>query len=136
VVARNLFLAVELQGRRFWLVVGWALVLLVIYLSLTPTPIEVPLAQGDKLSHVLAYLVLMSWFANIYQSSIRRIEFALGFIVLGVGLEFVQRWTGYRSFEVADMAAGTVGVTIGWILAPPRMPNYLGIMESLWRNNH
>jgi VanZ family protein len=32
---------------------------------------------------------------------------------MGIALEFAQRWLGYRSFEVADMVANTVGVALG-----------------------
>jgi VanZ family protein len=127
---RNLYLAVELRARRLWLVLGWSLVLLVVYLSLTPVPIDVPIDAGDKLSHALAYLVLMSWFSNIYETPAQRIGFALGFIVLGIALEFLQRWAGYRSFEVTDMMAGAAGVAVGWALAPPRLPNYLKFIEK------
>ena len=123
----------EHRARPFWLVLGWLLVLLVIYLSLTPTPVTLPIREGDKLSHALAYFVLMSWFANLYPGVSVRMRFAAGFIGLGVILEFVQLWTGYRSFEVTDMAAGAFGVAIGWVAAPPRLPNYLSLAERLWR---
>jgi hypothetical protein len=43
----------------------------------------------------------------------------------------VQRWTGYRTFDVWDMAADAAGVAIGWLLAPPRLPNVLCGVESL-----
>jgi len=131
-VTRNPFLAGAPRVRRLWLVVGWVLVLLVVYLSLTPSPIEVPIEQGDKFSHALAYLVLMSWFANFYETPIQRAGLALGFILLGVGLEFVQRWTGYRSFDVIDMVAGTAGVVLGWVLAPPRTLNFLELVEKFF----
>ncbi len=118
--------------RRYWLAAGWALVLLVVYLSLTPHPVEIPVEEGDKFGHVFAYAALMSWFANLYEQPARRVQSAAGFIALGVGLEFVQRWTGYRSFEVADMAADAVGVAAGWLFAPPRLP-YLRSIEKLFR---
>jgi VanZ family protein len=107
------------------------LVLLVIYLSLTPAPPHLPVRQGDKLSHALAYFALMSWFANLYGVLAQRLMFAGGLIALAVALEFVQRWTGYRTFEIADMAAGAVGVAAGWLLAPPLLPNYLRWLETL-----
>jgi len=109
------------------------LVLLVIYLSLTPTPVTLPIRQGDKFSHAFAYFVLMSWFANLYPGLWLRAGFAAGFIALGVLLEFVQLWTGYRSFEVTDMTVGALGVAAGWVSAPPRLPNYLSLAERLWR---
>ena len=46
-------------------------------------------------------------------------------MALGIALEFAQRMTGFRMFEVADMVAGALGVTLGWLLAPPRTPNLL-----------
>ncbi|NBQ40445.1 MAG: VanZ family protein [Alphaproteobacteria bacterium] len=107
------------------------LVFFVIYLSLTPAPIEMPTEQGDKFGHAIAYAAIMSWFANVYGAPVRRVHFAIGFIALGICLEFVQAWTGYRSFEVPDMAADAAGVVVGLILAPPRIPNYLHGIEKL-----
>lgn len=130
---RDLFLAGDLRVRRLWLALGWMLVLLVVYLSLTPAPIEPEIHQGDKFLHALAYLVLMSWFANLYETPVERVSLAVGFIAMGITLEFIQGWVGYRSFEVADMGAGAAGVAFGWLLAPPRAPNYLGLAERLWR---
>jgi VanZ family protein len=114
-----------------WLLLGWMLVLLVIYLSLMPDPVTLPIREGDKLEHAFAYFVLMSWFANLYARMSVRASFAAGFIALGVLLEFVQLWTGYRSFEVSDMTAGALGVAAGWVAAPPRLPN-LFLAESPW----
>ena len=121
----------QLRTRLVWLIVGYLLVFFVIYLSLTPSPIEIPVSAGDKLSHVLAYFVLMSWFANLYQDHAHRTGFALGFITLGATLEFLQQWTGFRAFEVNDMLAGAAGVALGLVAAPPRLPNYLGYLDRI-----
>ena len=83
--------------------------------------------------HVVAYLVLASWFANLYEQAPGRILSAAGCIALGVVLEFAQRWVGYRSFEYSDMAANTAGVICAWVLAPPRLPNYLHTVENIIR---
>lgn len=125
----------KLRLRRYWLAVGWSLVLLIIYLSLTPEPVQLNVENGDKYGHVFAYAALMSWFANIYDTSIRRLQFALGFVALGIALEFAQAWTGYRSFELADMAADAAGVAAGWVCAAPRIPNYLRLTERLLGRN-
>src|SRR3954469_1479627 len=124
-----------LAWRPLWLACGWALVALVIYLSLTPEPVQLNVQSGDKIGHVLAYLALMSWFANLFEGAHRRAQIAVAFVAMAVALEFVQRWTGYRSFELADMAAGTLGVAVGWALAPPRLPNYLRLTEKLVRRS-
>jgi len=120
-----------LHARRLWLALGWTLVLAVIYLSLAPVSIDTGVEQGDKVSHALAYAAMMGWFASLYGGVDRRRQFAAGFVALGIALEFVQATTGYRSFEVADMAADAIGVALGWALSPPRLPNALRGIERV-----
>ena len=93
---------------------GWIWVAATVWLSLTPSPPQVEFRESDKVGHVLAYGLLMFWFAELYA---RRLFLALGFIAMGVGLEFVQGMLGYRTFDVLDMLANTVGVVAGWAFA-------------------
>jgi len=79
-----------------------------------PKPPTIDVAQGDKLGHFAAYGLLMFLFCQIY---VRRLAFALAFIAMGVGLEFLQGMTGYRTFDVFDMLANAVGVALGWLVA-------------------
>jgi len=132
---RDSLLTVDLKARRLWLALGWLLVLLLVYLSLAPAPIELEIEQGDKYSHAVAYLVLMSWFSNLYETPKQRLRLATAFVAMGIALEVVQGLIAYRSFEIADMGAGAAGVMLGWILAPPRMLNILGFAERLWRTH-
>ena len=125
----------RLRYRSLWLLFGWLLVLFIVYESLTPYPVDLQVEQGDKLGHVAAYLALMSWFANLYEGSGERVACVLGCLALGVALEFAQRLTATRSFELADMAAGAAGVLIGLMLAPPRLPNYLRCAEGIIRRS-
>ncbi len=120
--------------RVTWLATAWLLVAAVVYLSLTPRPVELPLEQGDKLGHLLAYGTTMFWFAQAYEGR-RRIAVVLGLVALGVGIEFVQRWTGYRDFDVFDMVADALGVVIGLALAPPRLPNVLVLIDRMLRRH-
>ena len=121
------FSLVSLRG--VWRVIGIGLVLSVIWLSLTPRPLEVPIAQGDKLGHVAAYATLMCWFAQLDSRYRVRVAYAIAFVTLGVTLEFVQRLLGYRAFEINDMLASALGVLAGWAVAPPRGPDVLGFLE-------
>jgi len=79
-----------------------------------PQPPKVDLDQGDRLGHFAAYGLLMFLFCQIYGQSRTRLVYAAGFICMGVALEFLQRMTGYRSFEVLDMLANATGVVLGW----------------------
>jgi len=100
---------------------GWLLAAAIVWLSLAPSPPHLELEGGDKLGHFLAYAGLMFWFGFLYRSARSRIGYALLWIAMGVALEFAQRATGYRSFELADMAAGALGVLAG-ALAALRLP--------------
>jgi glycopeptide antibiotics resistance protein len=117
--------------RRVWRAVGFGLVMFVIWLSLTPHPIHIPVAHGDKLGHFAAFATLMFWFAQLDARQRTRLAYAIGFVALGVALEFAQRLTDYRVFEVADMVASAIGVLLGWVSAPPRGPDVLGFVERI-----
>ncbi len=105
-----------LRYFRLWQAMGWLAVVATIYLSLTSEPVvELSFDYGDKLGHFLAYGVLMGWFVQLYQSRARLIAHALFLISLGVGLEFLQQYSG-RYFEVADMVANASGVVLALLL--------------------
>jgi VanZ family protein len=103
--------------RALWLAIGWGWATTIVWLSLTPSPPTIDLAQGDKLGHFLAYGALMFWFCQPYPAPRTRLAYAIGFAALGVALEFVQRALGYRTYEPFDMAANALGVALGWAAA-------------------
>jgi VanZ family protein len=118
--------------RHAWLIVGWCGVIGVIVLSLIPNPPDlVPVEQGDKVEHIVAYGMLMFWFAQVYAALRTRAVIAGLLIALGIALEYVQGWTGWREFSYADMTADAAGVALGWLIAAPRTPNLLGFAGSL-----
>ena len=93
---------------------GWLYAAAIVFLSLTPKPPDPGFAYSDKLGHLLAYALLMGWFCWLYRKRYTRLAFAIGWVALGIGLEFAQGLTPTRSFEVADMAANSLGVLLGW----------------------
>jgi VanZ family protein len=93
---------------------GWAWAGVIVWLSLTPAPLDVGIEEGDKLGHFAAYGWLMLWFGFLYA---KRLPYAAGFIAMGIGLEILQGALGYRTYEVLDMAANTLGVLLGWAAA-------------------
>jgi VanZ family protein len=103
--------------RPVWLAVGWGLVAAIIWLSLTPSPPKVDFEQSDKVGHFIAYGGVMFWFSQLYGRRSTQLAYAAGFAAMGVALEFIQGWTGYRSFELLDMLADGIGVALGWTAA-------------------
>jgi len=79
-----------------------------------PQPPKVDLDQGDRLGHFAAYGLLMFLFCQIYGQGRTRLAYAVCFTAMGISLEFLQRMTGYRHFDLLDMVANTVGVAFGW----------------------
>jgi VanZ family protein len=106
----------RLKLRVLWLAVGWAMVASVVWLSVTPAPPQLGFEQSDKLGHLLAYGGLMFWFSQLYGKR-TRMFYALGFVAMGIALEFVQGQLEYRTYEVFDMYADALGVLLGWALA-------------------
>jgi len=102
--------------RKALVAAGWAWAAAIVWLSLTPSPPEVDIAQSDKLGHLVAYGLLMFWFSQLYIQKRARIAYAVGFIAMGVGLEFLQGALGYRTYEVFDMYANALGVALGGAL--------------------
>jgi VanZ family protein len=100
--------------RRLLLAGGWLFAAAIVILSLMPAPPDIDVPHGDKLGHMAAYSLLTFWFCWLYPAWKTRIAYAAGWIAMGVALEFAQGATGYRSFEVADMAANSLGVLLGW----------------------
>ena len=123
--------AKPLRLHGMWRAIGFALVVAVLVVSLMPIPADVELPEnGDKLGHFLAYGTLMFWFGMLYPARRRQLAVAVAFCAMGVAVEFLQGMTGYRSFEVADMAANSVGVLIGWCVALTPLKASLAWMEE------
>lgn len=114
-----------LKYKKFWLLIGYAMVAFVIYSSLTSSPVSVGIAYSDKFLHTVGYFGLMGWFLQIYHQKATRFLLAAAFITLGISLEFLQDWGGIRYFEVNDMIANTSGVLLAWALVFTPFPGLL-----------
>ena len=120
----------SLRYRRIWLLLAWGMVAAVVVLSLIP--VEVDLGEGrDKLAHFLAYGSLSFGFGMLFGGRARQLRMALAFAAMGVAIEFLQGLTDYRTFEIADMIANTIGAALGWGLAQTPLRNGLEWVERL-----
>ncbi len=113
------------------------LVALIVVLSLWPKPPEmIGFEQSDKLSHIIAYMTLMLWFANIYPQRSYQLRLAIGFFAMGVCLELLQGLTGYRTFKYTDMLANGIGILLALYLAKTHLATGLLHLDTqLMRSN-
>jgi VanZ family protein len=112
------------RRQRHWLRILWlAAVIAVIVGSLLPgssLPIQTldKLPVSDKVLHFAAYAIL-AFLPALHERWPAVAVTLLGVIALGVLLEFLQKLSPGRTFEVADMVADAFGVLCGLILALP-----------------
>ena len=110
-------MTLPLRFRRTWVIVGWALVVLAIYGSLTGNASIAHSAVNDKFMHTGTYATLSLWFAGIYPRS-RYGVIALGLFAMGISMEFLQGMMhAGRQKDIHDVAANTLGICVGLAVA-------------------
>lgn len=125
----------DLKLSLLWLSLGCVMVALVVYLSLTSNPVDTGLSfpYEDKAFHVMAYFVLMTWFAQIYHGRLQRNVIAVMLVIMGVTLEYLQSFDPNRSYEYADMFANSTGVVLGLLVTLTSVKNCLIRFEKVIR---
>jgi len=94
---------------------AWGMVLLVINLSLLRLPATTTqIPDGDKLIHLITYMLLCYWFLHAYWQKPYWILW--GLILLGTTLECLQSFTSYRQFEWLDLLMNITGVVVAHLL--------------------
>jgi VanZ family protein len=119
----------SLKYTRLWLTIGWLLVLAVVWVSLVPREPELVKHLGDKLSHAVAYFVLMAWFVQIYRPTRMLGLLAVGFVILGITLELLQGLLATRIADAGDVFADAVGVAVGMAIAATPLADLLVRLE-------
>jgi VanZ family protein len=114
----------HLRYRKLWLLIGYLMIAVVIYLSLTSSPIQIDaeLPYQDKVFHALAYFGLTFWFMQIYHIRHHVLRWIVFFLGLGLLLEYLQGFDPQRYREMGDMAANALGVMLaaGLFMTPLR----------------
>jgi VanZ family protein len=123
----------ELKLSFLWLGLGGVMVALVIYLSLTSSPVDTGLSfpYQDKVFHAFAYFALMAWFAQIYHGRFQRNLIAVMLVIMGVMLEYLQSFDPNRFYEYADMFANSTGVVLGLLVTLTGVKNCLIRFEKV-----
>ena len=109
----------ELRYRKLWLIIGFLLIAMVVFLSLTSKPVQIDtdLPYQDKLLHALAYFVLTFWFMQIYHARHQVFRWVVFFLCFGLLLEYLQGFDPKRYSEVGDMLANALGVSVALVLS-------------------
>lgn len=115
-----------MRFRNYWLALGTGGVALVVWLSLTPAPVDSGVDHGDKLGHLLAYAGLMGWWGQLHR---RWLLLFVLFVALGAAMELLQGLTPTREPSLADMLANTAGAALGWFVTR-RRPRWLAGLDA------
>jgi VanZ family protein len=123
----------DLKYKFFWLLIGYAIAVLIVYLSLTSTPLDLNLgfANQDKLYHALAYFTLMFWFTQIYHKKSQRGLLIVIFVLLGLLMEYLQSFSAYRTADIFDMLANSTGVLLAFFATHWRLRYMLVRFEAI-----
>lgn len=117
--------------KRFWWILGFVLVGLVLFVCLIPGKDVPDTPFNDKINHFLAHFALAAWFAGLME---RRNwwKLLLSLVALGVGIEIAQglmhegREADYRD-ELANFCGALAGLGVSRLgLARwPELPAWL-----------
>ena len=103
------------RGGKWPRALFWLMILAVSVLSLMPLDrYPVPFSFQDKVLHATAYFVfyLAGWWA-LARTRLFCPTLVVGLLLYGVAIEVLQGLGGFRTMELADLAANAVGLTLG-----------------------
>lgn len=106
-----------LRHRRFWVALSWVVIAFSLYVNLAPASSLPQVGVSDKIEHVVAYLLLMTWFSGMYDRS-RYLRIAASLFIMGVAIEFAQGAMQLgRQRDYQDVIANSIGIVLGFALA-------------------
>ena len=100
----------ELGLLKFWFGLAFIWLLALGIVSLIPSP---DLGGNDKIGHFIAYAMLSAWFSLIVKQQKSLWLIFIGLISYGILLEILQSLISYRSGDLTDAVANSLGVTTG-----------------------
>ncbi|MCP5340334.1 MAG: hypothetical protein R3E75_11550 [Steroidobacteraceae bacterium] len=119
-----------LRYRRLWLALGALMLVGMLVVCLVPRVSEPTFAGIDKVEHLLAWLIVSSWFAALLERRALPM-LAGGLIALGIGIEFAQEFMALgRQGDWRDVVANAVGVFGGISLAAWSRESWLARLEK------
>ena len=101
---------------RFWQLSSVCLALAIALGSLLPLNSAVDIAGSDKLHHFVAYSLLTYLLARSYIAKMGRLKVAIAAVAYGAVIEVLQALSGYRSAELGDLLANSLGCAGGLLI--------------------
>ena len=93
---------------------------LIVALSLTPSPAAISTGQLDKVAHFVMYGAATWTYIRAARYMITAVVLC---VLLGLILEIVQHFLGWRSFSFADIIANCAGIAAAasiWVWRKPK----------------
>lgn len=96
---------------RWWRILGWVMVAIVLILCLMPAPPTPPVITSDKAHHLIAFAGLSLWWRWV---AVRWWSPHLALFGFAILIEILQgTCTANRHAEVADVVADSLGLLCG-----------------------
>ncbi|MGH8139103.1 MAG: VanZ family protein [Steroidobacteraceae bacterium] len=119
----------ELRLARLWWLMGWLLLLGVVYACLEPSSSAPNLHVNDKIEHAAAYFLMGFWFGGLLEQRSYPL-LAFGLLFLGALIEVAQAVMGWgRTGDVRDFIADAVGVAASLALVYAGLGSWLMQLE-------
>jgi glycopeptide antibiotics resistance protein len=110
----------------------WVLIFLISVLVILPVnELNLKFYFWDKLQHALAFmcLIVVGHLAYPHPSN----HLGINLFMYGIGIELVQLVAPWRSFDLMDIIANSVGLIIGWIFFS--FPRFFLVSRRFYQKN-
>lgn len=104
--------------KRFFQLVFILLILLSLYLSLSPASSNVPMLWNDKLIHCMSYFALMLTLDFSWISSKQLIAKSMVVLLYSGLIEYGQSYIPGREMSLGDLAANALGILLFVLFVP------------------
>ena len=101
---------IGLKLPKFWYVLAFIGLLTLAVVSLIPVP---DLGGSDKFGHFISYAMLSAFYSLLVEQRKTLWRILFGLIAYGLLLEILQGLTDYRSGDLTDALANSLGVITG-----------------------
>jgi hypothetical protein len=123
----------RLPHARLWYLLGVALTVFIVVMSLLPLKDLPAMRVSDKIEHAAAFTALAAWFGGLLPQR-HYAWLAVALLVLGGGIEVAQKLMGLgRMADPRDLVADGWGIAFGLTLCALGLRHWAQRVERWWR---